>query len=164
MRIGGRRAAAALLLAAALQAGAPGAARAERVTIFAAASTTDALDAAIAAYHDVSGDRAVAVYASSSVLARQIEAGAPAALFLSANAAWMDYLEASGLVARGAVRQPSGAGGAAGLDARNVPDRGGCSQNAFRIRRPVADESPASRTIERIDRRAAPGATSQASA
>ena len=102
MRIGGRRAAAALLLAAALQAGAPGAAQAERATIFAAASTTDALDAAIAAYHDVSGDRAVAVYASSSVLARQIEAGAPAALFLSANAAWMDYLEARGLVAPGA--------------------------------------------------------------
>ena len=102
MRIDGRRAAAALLLAAALQAGAPGAARAERVTIFAAASVTDALDAAIAAYRGVSGDRVVAVYAASSVLARQIEAGAPAALFLSASAAWMDYLEARGLVAPGA--------------------------------------------------------------
>lgn len=102
MRIGGRGAAAALLLAAALQASAPGAARAERTAIFAAASVTDALDAAIAAYRDVSGDRIVAVYASSSVLARQIEAGAPAALFLSANTAWMDYLEARGLVAPGA--------------------------------------------------------------
>ena len=71
-----------------------------RVTIFAAASAAGALDAAIAAYDAISDDRIVAAYASGSVLARQIEAGALAVPFLSANVVSMDYLEARGPVAR----------------------------------------------------------------
>ena len=74
---------------------------AETVTVFAAASLTDVLDAAIAVWHEDSDDRVVAVYAASSVLARQIEAGAPAALFLSANVEWMAYLDERGLLAPG---------------------------------------------------------------
>ncbi len=76
-------------------------ARAEDVTIFAAASLTDALDAAIAAYRETAGDRIVPVYASTSILARQIEAGAPAALFFAANVAWVAYLEERGFVVPG---------------------------------------------------------------
>ncbi|WP_163648447.1 molybdate ABC transporter substrate-binding protein [Modicisalibacter sp. 'Wilcox'] len=63
-----------------------------RVTIFAAASLTDALDAAIADYeadHDVD---IVPVYAASSTAARQIAHGAPAELYFSANEQWMDWL------------------------------------------------------------------------
>ena len=64
------------------------------VTIFAAASLADVLTAAVAAR----GGPARLVLAGSSALARQIEAGAPADLFISANAAWMDHLQAQGLL------------------------------------------------------------------
>nr|WP_286009647.1 molybdate ABC transporter substrate-binding protein [Salinicola sp. S1-1-2] len=65
----------------------------DSVQVFAAASMTDAMDAAIAAYetdHDVD---IVPVYASSSTLARQIAGGAPADVYISANEQWMDWLE-----------------------------------------------------------------------
>ena len=74
-------------------------ARAGDTTIFAAASLTDALGAVIEAYEAQSGARVVAAYAASSVLARQIDAGAPAALFFSANAAWAEWLAARGRAA-----------------------------------------------------------------
>ncbi len=64
--------------------------RAEPVLVFAAASMKDALDAAANAYKT---NRQIKVsYAGSSILARQIAAGAPADIFISANIAWMDYL------------------------------------------------------------------------
>ncbi|MCK0754140.1 molybdate ABC transporter substrate-binding protein [Chromohalobacter japonicus] len=66
----------------------------ERVKVFAAASLTDAVDALADAYgrdHDVD---IVPVYAASSTLARQIANGAPAAVYLSANERWMDWLDA----------------------------------------------------------------------
>ncbi|MDV6317624.1 molybdate ABC transporter substrate-binding protein [Chromohalobacter sp. HP20-39] len=66
---------------------------AERVQVFAAASLTDAVDALAEAYgrdHDV---EIVPVYAASSTLARQIANGAPAAVYLSANERWMDWLD-----------------------------------------------------------------------
>ncbi|WP_280540481.1 molybdate ABC transporter substrate-binding protein [Chromohalobacter sp. 11-W] len=66
----------------------------ERVKVFAAASLTDAVDALADAYgrdHDV---EIVPVYAASSTLARQIANGAPAAIYLSANERWMDWLDA----------------------------------------------------------------------
>ena len=44
------------------------------------------------------GDSVVASYAGTSALARQIESGAPADIFLAANAAWMDHVEAQGLI------------------------------------------------------------------
>ncbi|MDF9434100.1 molybdate ABC transporter substrate-binding protein [Chromohalobacter israelensis] len=71
----------------------------ERVTVFAAASLTDAVDALADRYmreHDV---EVVPVYAASSTLARQIANGAPAAIYLSANERWMDWLGEQGGVA-----------------------------------------------------------------
>lgn len=88
------RGAAALLIAAA--AVAPAAAG--EVTVFAAASLTNALAEVAEAYEAATGDTATAALASSSVLARQIEAGAPADVFVSANEAWMDALEEKGLI------------------------------------------------------------------
>ncbi|WP_232822261.1 molybdate ABC transporter substrate-binding protein [Salinicola sp. CR57] len=67
------------------------------VRVYAAASVTDAMNAAIQAYesdHDVD---IVPVYASSSTLARQIASGAPADIYLSANEQWMDWLETQDL-------------------------------------------------------------------
>lgn len=76
----------------------PASPRAEApVTIFAAASLADVLEAAVKAR----GAPARLVLAGSSALARQIEAGAPADLYISANAAWMDSLGAKGLLAEG---------------------------------------------------------------
>ena len=79
---------------------------AERVTIFAAASTGQALEeiailygAEDSAEHDSSPPTEIqAVIAASSTLARQINAGAPADLYLSANQRWMDYLKQNDLV------------------------------------------------------------------
>jgi molybdate transport system substrate-binding protein len=70
----------------------------EPVVIFAAASLRNALDEAIAAY---GGPKPVVSYAASSVLARQIERGAPASIFISADRDWMDYLERRGRVVPG---------------------------------------------------------------
>jgi molybdate transport system substrate-binding protein len=61
------------------------------LTVFAAASMKNALDEADAAYTAKTGVRIVASYAASSVLARQIEQGAPADIFVSADTDWMDY-------------------------------------------------------------------------
>lgn len=69
------------------------------VTVFAAASLTDALGAADAAYTHLTGVAVRESFASSSTLARQIEAGAPADVFVSADTEWMDYLRRKGLVA-----------------------------------------------------------------
>lgn len=60
------------------------------VTIYAAASLKDALDVLLKSQPARVGVRAV--YAGSSTLARQIEHGAPADLFISADLDWMDYL------------------------------------------------------------------------
>ena len=65
---------------------------AEKVTVFAAASLKNALDAINEEWRKQSGNDAVASYAASSALAKQIEAAAPADIFISADLAWMDYL------------------------------------------------------------------------
>ena len=73
--------------------------RAEQVTFFAAASTTDAINAITARYAAIvradedAGSVVRPVFAASSTLAKQIAQGAPAQLFLSASQDWMDYLE-----------------------------------------------------------------------
>lgn len=67
---------------------------AERVSVFAAASLKTALDALEPAVEAATGHELRLVYAGSSTLARQIEQGAPADLFISAHADWMDTLEA----------------------------------------------------------------------
>jgi molybdate transport system substrate-binding protein len=75
----------------------------ESITIFAASSTTDMLTEVIDLYN-AQGGKVVASFASSGALARQIESGAPAALFVSANQEWMDYIAEKGLVAEGTRR------------------------------------------------------------
>jgi len=74
------------------------AAAAETVTVFAAASLKDALDENVKAYQAKANDRIVVSYAASPALAKQIEAGAPADLFISADLDWMDYLEQRRLI------------------------------------------------------------------
>ena len=68
------------------------------ITVFAAASLKNALDAAAAAYKSKTGVDATISYASSMALAKQIEAGAPAEIFLSADAASVDYLAEKNLI------------------------------------------------------------------
>lgn len=72
--------------------------------VFAAASLKTALDA-IAAVWKAENSKAPSInYASSAVLAKQIEQGAPADIFISADLAWMDYLEKAGLIRPGTRR------------------------------------------------------------
>ena len=61
------------------------------LTVFAAASLKNALDDANTAYRAKSNLKVVASYAASSALVRQIEQGAPADVFVSADTDWMDY-------------------------------------------------------------------------
>lgn len=63
------------------------------LTVFAAASLKEALDDAAAAYRKQTGVPVRVSYAASSALARQIEQGAPADVFFSADLEWMDYLQ-----------------------------------------------------------------------
>jgi molybdate transport system substrate-binding protein len=70
----------------------------DRLLVFAAASLKNALDDANAAYQKQSGVAVAASYAASGTLARQIENGAPADLFISADLDWMDYLEGKKLI------------------------------------------------------------------
>lgn len=75
-------------------------ARAEDILIFAAASTKNAVDDIIAAYAaQGGGDKVEASYASSSDLAKQIENGAPAGVYISADTKWADYLAERDLIA-----------------------------------------------------------------
>ncbi|MCY6379180.1 molybdate ABC transporter substrate-binding protein [Hoeflea prorocentri] len=70
----------------------------ERTLVFAAASMKDAVEAVARAYEAETGNAVAVSFAGSGALARQIEAGAPADLYLAANAEWMDYLEARELI------------------------------------------------------------------
>src|SRR6185312_1185160 len=72
------------------------------ITIFAAASLKNALDRAAADYAKETGAPATKIsYAASSALARQIEQGAPADLYISADTDWMDYLAQKNLIKGG---------------------------------------------------------------
>ncbi|MEX6376213.1 MULTISPECIES: molybdate ABC transporter substrate-binding protein [Providencia] len=64
---------------------------AEKITVFAAASLTNAMNEISEQFQKESKVEVVSSYASSSTLARQIEQGAPANLFISADQQWMDY-------------------------------------------------------------------------
>jgi molybdate transport system substrate-binding protein len=81
-----------LVIVAAVAAAFSGSAGAADVTVFAAASLREALDEQVKRFEAAAGYHVVVSYAASGVLARQIEAGAPAALFISADRDWMDYL------------------------------------------------------------------------
>lgn len=73
-------------------------AKAAELLVFAAASMKNALDEADAAYKAVGGSAVTASYASSSVLAKQIEQAAPADVFISADSDWMDYVATRNLI------------------------------------------------------------------
>lgn len=79
-------------------------ARAADLTVFAAASLTDALEEIGAAYEKAGGGKVALNLGASSTLARQIQEGAPADLFLSSDEAKMDALEKRGLILAGTRR------------------------------------------------------------
>ena len=74
--------------------------RATEITVFAAASLTESLKEIAAAYEKQSGDKIIFNFGASSTLARQIEEGAPADVFFSADEAKMDGLDKKGLIIR----------------------------------------------------------------
>jgi molybdate transport system substrate-binding protein len=77
----------------------PATAQPADLTIFAAASLKNALDAVNAKWHATTGKPAAVIsYAASSTLAKQIENGAPADVFISADLKWMDYVQQHGLI------------------------------------------------------------------
>lgn len=78
---------------------AAGQALAAEITVFAAASLTDSLKEIAAGYEKTTGDKVSFNFAASNTLAQQIQAGAPADIFFSADEAKMDALEAAGLIA-----------------------------------------------------------------
>ena len=69
-----------------------------QITVFAAASLKNAMDELAQKWQAETGNRLVVSLAGSSALARQIEAGAPADVFISANTGWMDRLEKDNLI------------------------------------------------------------------
>lgn len=69
----------------------PATAQDKSITVFAAASMKNALDDINAAYTAKTGVKVTTSYAASSALAKQIEQGAPADVFISADTDWMDY-------------------------------------------------------------------------
>ena len=69
-----------------------------KVLVFAAASTKNALDEAIREYNTHKKTEILPVYGSSATLAKQIELGAPADIFLSANVPWVDHLVNKGII------------------------------------------------------------------
>jgi molybdate transport system substrate-binding protein len=74
------------------------------VLVFAAASLAEAVEEVDAAFSASTGVPVKASFAASSLLARQIEAGAPADVFFAADREWMDYLDGRGLLKAGSRR------------------------------------------------------------
>lgn len=81
-----------------------GTAHAQATLVFAAASLRNALDEVASRYVAEGRTKPAISYAASSALARQIENGAPAQVFISADLDWMDYLENKGLLEPGTRR------------------------------------------------------------
>jgi molybdate transport system substrate-binding protein len=78
--------------------GAAASAQEGSLVVFAAASLKDALDEVNAAYRRDLGRETITSYAASPALAKQIEAAAPADIFISADLDWMDYLAKKNLI------------------------------------------------------------------
>jgi molybdate transport system substrate-binding protein len=91
------------IAAAAISAGAAIPAIAGDLVIFAAASMKGSLDKVATAFEAGGGSKVAISYASSSQLAKQIEAAAPADVFISADTKWMDYLVEKGAVKKSAA-------------------------------------------------------------
>ena len=73
-------------------------ARAADVTVFAAASLKEALDEQARQFEATTGNKVIISYGASSALAKQVDAGAPADAFISADLDWMDYVDQRGLL------------------------------------------------------------------
>jgi molybdate transport system substrate-binding protein len=89
------------LLAAALASGAtaaPAAAQGRDLLVFAAASLKNAMDEVAAQWQRQTGKKVVISYAASNNLIKQIEQGAPADIFMSADTDWMDYGQQKNLI------------------------------------------------------------------
>jgi molybdate transport system substrate-binding protein len=71
------------------------------VTVFAAASLKEAMDDQAKQFEARTGNKVVIAYGASNALARQIEAGAPADAFISADLDWMDYVDQKRLLMAG---------------------------------------------------------------
>jgi len=78
--------------------GYPALAQAKPALVFAAASLKNALDEIAAQYERETGKKVTISYGASSALAKQVEAAAPADLFISADLDWMDYLQTRNLI------------------------------------------------------------------
>ncbi len=87
---------------------APLSARAQGLTVFAAASLTDAMKDVSALWTKAGHPPLRMSFASSSTLARQIEQGAPANVFASADEKWMDYLAQKNLIVADTRKEPAG--------------------------------------------------------
>jgi molybdate transport system substrate-binding protein len=88
-----------LVMAICLTAGSP-TVKAADVTVFAAASLKEALDEQAKQFQASTGNKVIISYGASNALAKQIEAGAPADIFISADLDWMDYLDQRRLLAQ----------------------------------------------------------------
>ena len=104
-------------------AGAPPAlAQDKTVTVFVAASMTNVVNDLNAIFTRNTGIKVTPSYAASSALAKQIEDGAPADVFISADIPWMNYVQERKLIqqqhAVRSCRQPAGADRAEGFQDR----------------------------------------------
>ena len=96
LRLGTVLSAAALTLG--VTVGAAQAAQTQRVLVFAAASLSEALHAVADAFTAETGISVAVSYGGTAIIARQIEQGAPADIFISADGAWMNYVADRGLI------------------------------------------------------------------
>jgi molybdate transport system substrate-binding protein len=91
------RALTSLVLALGVAVAAP--AQAASVTVFAAASLKESMDDVARQFEVTTGNKVVVAYGASNALAKQIDAGAPADLFISADLDWMDFVDKRRLLA-----------------------------------------------------------------
>jgi molybdate transport system substrate-binding protein len=89
------------MMALSLAVAAPTLSEADEITVFAAASLANAMTEIKDRFEATSEHDLIVSLAGSSALARQIQQGAPADIFISANSDWMDMLEADGLIEEG---------------------------------------------------------------
>jgi molybdate transport system substrate-binding protein len=78
------------------------------ITVFAAASLTNALEELGKSYEAAKGGKVKFSFAASSQLAKQLEAGAPAQIFMSADEKWMDYAAEKNLIEKATRKSPIG--------------------------------------------------------
>ncbi|MCC8999431.1 MAG: molybdate ABC transporter substrate-binding protein, partial [Candidatus Contendobacter sp.] len=77
---------------------------ADSITVFAAASMTNAIQDIAALYQKEKGVMVTPSFAAASALAKQIEQGAPADVFISADLKWMDYLDGKDKIVKASRR------------------------------------------------------------